>query len=240
MSRTYRRFLSSFIVVVTVCLPRLQSQINVSDEGPSDSPLIQAIWMRNVPRAREIVASGVNLDTLDRYGCAPLAESISRGLSDFAEELVSAGADPNYAEGDGTTPLMQAGWNCDTRMAKLLLQHGAALEAVNRDGETALTMSAQACRKAETTEFLIASGANVNVRNKLGYTPLMLAADQGSVMVVKALLRAGADIHAKNGEGETARSLACNREVGREKGHDQACAILRRAKNAGVAISRNK
>ena len=60
------------------------------------------------------------------------------------------------------------------------------------------------------TELLVAHGADVNETDDTGSTPLMLAADNGNlsarrqIRVMKVLLRAGANINAKNKMGDTA------------------------------------
>ena len=50
---------------------------------------------------------------------------------------------------------------------------------------------------ADIVKYLIAAGADVNFRNKQGFTPLHFAADSHSLEVVKALVAAGADINAR-------------------------------------------
>lgn len=52
--------------------------------------------------------------------------------------------------------------------------------------------------------FAINAGANVNARNKLGDTPLLIAARNGRVNVLKVLLDNGAEINARDDRGETA------------------------------------
>ncbi|HEX5322650.1 MAG TPA: ankyrin repeat domain-containing protein, partial [Capsulimonadaceae bacterium] len=54
----------------------------------------------------------------------------------------------------------------------------------------------------------LAGGADVNVRDPQGTTPLMLAASGGYEAIVKLLLTQGADSHIKRKDNETALSLA--------------------------------
>lgn len=58
-----------------------------------------------------------------------------------------------------------------------------------------------------TVRDMLASGANVNVRDEHGNTALIEAARNGHDDVVRTLLGAGADVKAKNDEGKTARLL---------------------------------
>ena len=54
----------------------------------------------------------------------------------------------------------------------------------------------------------VAQGGDVNSRNRLGWTPLMLAALQGRTEIGELLLSLGADSNLTNKFGDTARSLA--------------------------------
>ncbi len=54
----------------------------------------------------------------------------------------------------------------------------------------------------EIVKALLQAGANVDgIENKIGCTPLMIAAHQGNINIVRILLEAGADIFAKDFEG---------------------------------------
>lgn len=62
----------------------------------------------------------------------------------------------------------------------------------------------------EILNILIANGAiaDIEARTLHGYTPLMVAAESGTVKHVEKLLEAGADIHAKDEEGKSVFELA--------------------------------
>ena len=55
---------------------------------------------------------------------------------------------------------------------------------------------------------LISHGADVNVKNEYGRTPLMWASSSGHEKVVESLLDAGADKEVKDNKGNTALALA--------------------------------
>ena len=61
-----------------------------------------------------------------------------------------------------------------------------------------------------TVSALLATGSDVNAKNRDGETVLILAAKYGYTDVVKALLAKGAEVNAKSREGQTALLLAAN------------------------------
>ena len=105
--------------------------------------------------------------------------------------LVAHGADSLLTTEDGTTPLMAAAGHA-TLLAKILgsdtlvlendrveasrlaLHLGANVDKANAQGNTALHAAAFS-GFATVVEFLIAQGANLNLRNDVGDTPLKVA-----------------------------------------------------------------
>ena len=49
------------------------------------------------------------------------------------------------------------------------------------------------CNDADSVSQLIRAGANVNVRNNYGVSPMALAARQGNATIIDQLMKAGAD-----------------------------------------------
>uniref|UniRef100_A0A0N5AJ31 ANK_REP_REGION domain-containing protein n=1 Tax=Syphacia muris TaxID=451379 RepID=A0A0N5AJ31_9BILA len=76
--------------------------------------------------------------------------------------------------------------------------------------DTALTLAATGGHE-QLADLLIARGADIEHRDKKGFTPLILAATGGHVSVVELLLNAGAQIEAQSERTkDTALSLACS------------------------------
>jgi ankyrin repeat protein len=75
----------------------------------------------------------------------------------------------------------------------------------------------------EKVQALLAQGADVNAKDKGGFTALMDAAWEGHTDTVQALLAQKADVNAKNKNGDTALMLA------NEKGHKDIVRILKQA-----------
>ena len=64
--------------------------------------------------------------------------------------------------------------------------------------------------KGEFSKFfdLISKGADVNLPDEHGFTPLFVAARRGHSDIVQLLLESGADAHRRNYEGKTAINMA--------------------------------
>ena len=94
---------------------------------------------------------------------------------------------------------------------KKLIESGAKINAVDKkDGNTALMLAAYNARY-DIVETLLAADASVDIRNNSGNTALIFAlwcpADKqdcsGSAKVVNVLIKAGADVNAKNNTNYT-------------------------------------
>ena len=74
----------------------------------------------------------------------------------------------------GTSPVPE---NAALEAVKLCVKLGADINAVNADGETALHGAAYRGPQGSSTivQFLVDNGANVNVKNRRGWSPLVIA-----------------------------------------------------------------
>ena len=95
-------------------------------------------------------------------------------------------------------------------MAALLAEAGADLSVGCRSfgaKNTALHV-ATLLRDAKMVTLLTTYGAKVDAIGRDGWTPLCLAARQGSAEVAKALITAGADVFQPSGNGKTPLDIA--------------------------------
>ena len=76
------------------------------------------------------------------------------------------------------------------------------------DKVTALHLSLEV-NIPEVAEYLIANGADVESRTRLGNTPLILAAKHFNIWSMVALLEKGANVNAENSDGMTALHYIC-------------------------------
>ena len=190
--------------------------------------LIQAIRYRDLPGVQKILASGVDLNQADGYGSTPLVEAILNHIPALAMGMIRSGAATNLTLGALSAPLAAAASTCETDVLLALLQHGADVNAKEADGDTALIIASGYCRDGRIVQILLKAGANPNASDKVGYTPLINAADEGNERAAKKLIAAGADLNATNWRGETALATARDHPF-RTKAHERVCAILLKA-----------
>jgi uncharacterized protein len=151
--------------------------------------------------------------------------------------LLDAGADPNalvnntprgrMREGSPrivfATALMRAAFAADLELVKLLLERGADPTVTSRDGETMLSAAAGLAfihgyhrgkppeERLEVVKLFIGLGNDVNQPDDYGITPLMAAANDGSIGVIQYLIDVGADLGAhdlgKKNDGQFGSSV---------------------------------
>ena len=131
------------------------------------------------------------------------------------EILMSAGIDWTLQDNDGMTAFAK---NFERVYIKTyedillaMLKVGVNINApayfdeapVIKISNSATTLSAN----IEQLQFLAKNGADLNIKNSQGYTPLMLAVLKNNIDMVRALLEAGADTSVTDNKGRTAKEI---------------------------------
>ena len=172
---------------------------------------------------------------LNRYvGDTALILAARTGNIKTVNALLRAGANPNATvmspHAGEITPLTAA-INSDNpnriEIAKTLI--GAKAE-INPRGDFFGSPLMNAVNDLEMVRLLIASGAEVNQKNFRGATALMVAAGAGTPSVVRYLLEKGADVKARDREGNTVLAYAEERrELFDPSRRDEIIQVLRKA-----------
>ena len=90
----------------------------------------------------------------------------------------------------------------------------------DREKDTAIMKACRNCNAIDVVSFLLEKGANINDRDTIDQTPLIIASQNGCKDIVLVLLDVGADIHHKNDQGENALISAA------QEGHIDVVKVL--------------
>jgi ankyrin repeat protein len=206
------------------------------------TPLLFAARAGDAESARLLVEAGAPIDDRAADGSTPLLVATASNQEAVARWLLDHGANPNLANDIGYTPLHAVVWkpsakegvippNGSLALVKALLDRGASIGArLEKDppalpgsyrfetglaGATPFWLAARAANP-DVMRTLAASGSDIELGNKDGTTPLMVAAGvgqpQGPGSVpermllggVEAALALGGKINATNANGQTA------------------------------------
>jgi ankyrin repeat protein len=147
-----------------------------------------------------------------------LLEAAVGGDISEVERLLDSGCDPNVVNpGIGNTPLYNACFSNRPDVVGLLVSKGAnpnqrityrsPVDGRVEDGLVVLMLA----QSAEVMTALLAAGADPNVTDSVGNTPLMRCALIAPPEAIELLLRAGADAAAQNADGRSAADLVRKR-----------------------------
>ena len=177
-----------------------------AEVGASNSRRATALhWAQpDAAKVALLLSKGAAVDPKTVEGRTPLyvAATLAAGTPSM-RLLLEAGANPNADTLVGATPLFPAA-NSSAEMTKLLLDLGANPNHVTKSGATPILFT----RDLAVVELLVARGADVRARTKVGETALMDVATRGDAAAAKLLLAKGADVNAKDHRGYTALMFA--------------------------------
>uniref|UniRef100_A0ABD2XNG9 Uncharacterized protein n=1 Tax=Trichogramma kaykai TaxID=54128 RepID=A0ABD2XNG9_9HYME len=209
-------------------LLRRGGDLNLVDER-GWTPL-HTICMRNDRLAEwlfglsESMCQPVQVNARDKRGNTPLHYALDCNLRATVELLLRKGADPNLANEEGLTPLHII---CKRERVSFLESFLKNAEEVNqlvrvdaRDklGHTSLHLALLLNADIEVPELLLKKGADANLANEKGLTPLHIICEREKVSFLKSFLKNVEEVNqlvqidARNNEGNTPLHLAleCN------------------------------
>ena len=141
-----------------------------------------------------LIAKGANVNAIDTIGTNALMFAAESGYTDIVKTLLAAGANINAQDTYGWTALMYASKKADSALIQTLIDGGAniALRTNEKDNKSDALIIASAYGNLNAVKTLIAAGANINTKDKNGWSAMHWASGMGHKEVVDALLAAGA------------------------------------------------
>jgi hypothetical protein len=161
------------------------------------TPLHVAAYAGRAAAMRALVRAGANPNALerDRYDIVTIA-AVANDLPTLALGLELGGSAKNVTSRYDGTALIAAAHLGHVEVVRLLIRAGAPLDHVNNLGWTALIESIVlgdgGPRHTATLKTLVDAGADVNLADRNGSTPLSLTRQRGYAEMAAMLERTGA------------------------------------------------
>lgn len=148
-----------------------------------------------------LLAAGADVNAATSQRLTPLNIAAMHRKETILRLLIDAGASTSVPYSDRSSPLSRAVNDGATSIVLLLLSAGADINHVDRRGDSLFHVAAK-CLNDDCTllTMLLASGGrpNLNVFDRDGATPLMLALSHCNAKIARRLLDAGAAATATN------------------------------------------
>lgn len=166
------------------------TDINFADTT-GRTALLQAVFRDRMEIAKFLIDKGARVDVRDRFESTPIGTAAHKGNIDMLKLLIGAKADL-ASESDGNTPIMLAASGGHIETIEFLVKQGVSVNQTSKQtGRTAI-FSAIHLERPDVVRALIRLKANVNVRSKLGETPLKEAMKSKNQNIIEMLRAAGA------------------------------------------------
>jgi ankyrin repeat protein len=214
---------------------------NINEQDSAGvTPLMYAVSNGDYKLVKMLIDKGADVKVKDKYGYTAFHYAINYDVNYEITKLLMD-VDVNAQDGEGRTPLMNSICKGKTDLVKKLIESGVDIRIKDKKGYDALFYAVD-YRDIELIKTLIGKGANLETKDLSGITPLVLAASKlpyasslskvemakrlvkgtdmkamnpdltKTVDVIKLLIKSGADINAKNPDGETVldTALSCS------------------------------
>ena len=184
----------------------------------ADAQLLQAVKRGDATGVREILGRDADVNVRQGDGATALHWAAHLNDLETADLLIRAGADVDAANDLGVTPLWVAATAGSAAMVAKLLEARGDPNITPGTGGTPLMITARQGNVAAVGS-LLAHGADVNAtEGAQGQTALMWAVARRHPEVVRVLLDAGADLHARTKSSRRHVLLCCQKSLGKTEG----------------------
>jgi uncharacterized protein len=171
------------------------ADINVQD-ARGRTPILAATHANQVETVRALIQAGADVNIRDDRKDNVLLYAGAEGLLDILRLAIAAGADTKITNRFGGTALIPAAERGHVAIVEELLTHSDVdVNHINNLGWTALleaiVLSDGGPKHQQIVQLLIDHGADINIADKEGATPLQHAQRRGFAVIRDILLQAG-------------------------------------------------
>ncbi|MFT7098856.1 MAG: ankyrin repeat protein [Rickettsiales bacterium] len=153
-----------------------------------ENPFIEACYNGDLTKAKEFLHQGFDINAKAESGSAALHIAAQNGYVEMVDFLIQKKADVNLTTDDGLTALHFAAIRGYLEIVSSLIEAKIDLDiAGRRYNRTALHYAADK-NKIDVVRILIEAGANPDLLDILGFSPLKIASSKNNFDVANAIL----------------------------------------------------
>jgi ankyrin repeat protein len=168
--------------------------IHAQDEN-GRCALVAAAYQNQLEIADLLIAAGADVNMKDNTIQSAYLIATMAGYPELLRKTLAAGADVYSTDSDNGTGLIRASDRGNVEIVRELLKTDIRVNHLNRMGWTALheaiILGDGGARHTEVVRLLVEAGADVNLADKEGVTPLAHAKNKGFSEIAEILEEAG-------------------------------------------------
>lgn len=192
-----------------------KADINAVNQG-NETALMRAVEDNKELRiAKILLDAGADINVSDHCGRTVLHSAIRKRHTNFVKLLIEKGANIDF------WALWLLAINDYFDIASSFIKSGADLNKKSEYGDTLLMKVCKEGGKYHFIKLLLENGADVNLQDSDGKTPLMRLNQWKSLEISKLLIESGADVNLKDKCGTTALMQKCQ-----DARHDSAKLLI--------------
>lgn len=172
------------------------AEINVQDEQ-GRTPIMRAAYAQRAETVDTLIRAGADINIRDNNLANPLLYASAEGLLDIVKLALDAQADTRLTNRYGGVSLIPAAERGHVEVVReLLTRSDVEVNHVNNLGWTALLeaviLGEGKLDHQQIVQLLVDHGADVQIADKDGITPLQHAQRRGFTAIASTLMKAGA------------------------------------------------
>ncbi len=198
----------AWVIVVASCSVSPKEELQKRAIPFTDIAFFDSVKSGNMEVVRLFVDAGMPVDIVNKYDETALMIAVNQQNETMVDALLLRGASVFKVDENGRSPFVLAARSGSVSIMKKLLDKGSDVNERDRKlGFSALNYAVQA-QKKDAALWLIQQKADVNLQSKDGGHSLLGAAYNGDLVLLEALLTAGAQVNLKTQFGQHALHYA--------------------------------
>lgn len=167
-------------------------------------PLYLAVQRGDIDQVERHIHWQADINTPFANGRYPLHEAAEKGRVIILRSLLKHGTNIDAQDNTGASPIDLAILAGKTQAAEILLEAGAKYDA----SQLLLQAAQKDVSDRDIVRFLARHGANLEIQDDAGNTPLLLAVANNNHRLAQHLVEQGANVNAQRKDGLTVLQVA--------------------------------